>query len=63
MLPACASRMHSDSLAVAARGRALVDLLQGEVAAAGDVVHNSCGALNGALDQRRAGGRLRMETG
>ena len=35
-----------------------VDLLQGEVAAAGDVVHDAGSPLNGALDQRRAGCRL-----
>ena len=29
-----------------------VDLLQREVLAAGDVVHDACGALDGALDQR-----------
>jgi len=35
-----------------------VDLLQGEVAAAGDVIHDAGSALNGALDKRRTGGCL-----
>lgn len=39
-----------------------VDLLQGEVAAAGDVIHDAGSALNGALDKRRTGGCLCMST-
>ncbi len=37
--------------------------LQREVLAASDVVHNASGPLNAALNQRRAGGRLRGQRG